>query len=84
MKKVLNYFFCLLVVSVLITAGCSDDSDEEGIQEEDSTPFILPDVHDPSQLVRVDNRLYFFASAMNVSNCSLSRYDAINKIASAP
>jgi len=64
MKKVLNHFFFLLVGSVLIAIGCSDDLDVEAIQEEGSTPFILPDVHDPSQLVRVDNRLYFFASAV--------------------
>ena len=64
MKKVLNHFFFLLVGSVLIAIGCSDDLDVEAIQEEGSTPFILPDVHDQSQLVRVDNRLYFFASTV--------------------
>ena len=75
MKKVLNHFFCLFVVSVLIIAGCSDDSDVEGIQEEDSTPFILPDVHDPSQLVQVGNRLYFFASAVEWWTYDLAQKD---------
>jgi arabinan endo-1,5-alpha-L-arabinosidase len=71
-QRSFNILFCLLFVqSIFSFYSCSEDDSSIGepilINTEvtnNTGAMILPDVHDPSQLIKIDNHLVFFASGV--------------------
>ncbi len=69
----LKHTFCLSMILLLFACfACESDNQvlDETLEEVDNetsgnaAPMILPDVHDPSQIYRINNHLVFFASGV--------------------
>ena len=76
-KGSLSYYLCLFL---FFNLSCSSDDEISDIPIDDTfnegptaatAPMILPDVHDPSQLLLIDDHLVFFASAVEWNVFSL-------------